>query len=109
MQYQYGSNCFASAAAANASLAFDKSGQITSSTVSAVGVITDTTYEVLQYSTSGQLVASAVVPSLPPACSLLTGSDGVSLGWMIGGVWLAVFAVSWLSKHLKHDTEQNDT
>lgn len=109
MQYQYGSNCFASAAGANAALAYDKSGQITSSSVSGVGAVTDSTYEVLQYSSNGQLIATVVVPSVPPACSLLSGADGVSLGWMVGGVWLAVYAVRWLARQVESEKVQDDT
>ena len=109
MQYQYGSNCFATATGANSALAFDNSGQITSSSVSGVGAVTDSTYEVLQYSSNGQLIASALIPSVPPSCTLLSGADGVSLGWMVGGVWLAVFAVRWLARQFENEKTQDDT
>ncbi len=43
-----------------------------------------------------------------PACTeistKLTGADGITLGWMVGGAWLAVFALLFLTRGLRGDT-----
>lgn len=108
MSYQYGGTCYQTPLEANSAIAFDKSGQVTGSYVTGVGTVTDGSFEVVQYGGNGQRVGSVVVPSAPPPCALLDTSDGVAMAWMVGGVWIAVFAVRWLSKQIETERIHDD-
>lgn len=95
-------------------LAFDRSGQVSGNsvggpTVSGVGIVTDSSIEIVQYTGPSIRSSSVVIPSAPPDCKLLDTSDGVALGWLVGGVWLAVYAVRWLSKQIETERVEYDT
>ena len=40
--------------------------------------------------------------------SALTVQDGVSLGWMVGAVWLSVWGVSFITRYIWHEATTSD-
>lgn len=45
----------------------------------------------------------------PPECQLMTGADGLELGWLIAGAWLLTYSISFLARYLwreMHPSEQ---
>lgn len=108
--FQVGSACYSTAAAANAATASAQSGAVVTSggaarvvTVTAVdGSSITYTYHGLDGSTVVQTVQHS-----PQPCGLLTASDAVDIGWLIGGAWLAVYAVMFLARAFWHDDTQS--
>lgn len=104
MSYQVGSACYPTAeAAASASASSVVGSVVTHGGAAYVVGIGDVTSDSITYAlqpvgagTPMMLTASYA----PQPCGLLTGADGLTLGWMVGGVWLAVYAVSYLRRAL---------
>lgn len=113
--YQHGSACYESAAIVNQLTAASEVGrvvQINGKTyVISVAGVTDSgiTYDYLPASGGQQI--QQLVPSIPPQCALLTLQDGIQIGWAIVGVWLAVYAITFITSYVKSELEgiKNDT
>lgn len=43
-------------------------------------------------------------PTCTDVSTPLTAADGIALGWMVGGAWLAVFALLFLTRGLRGHT-----
>lgn len=108
--YQVGSACYSSAAAANSATASVQSGAVVSQsgTVRIVTVLSVNDSSIT-YSFTGLdgSVVSQTVQHIPQPCGLLTAADGLQIGWLIVGAWLAVYAVMFIARALRGETETN--
>ena len=108
--FQVGSACYDSAATANSAIASAQSGAVVSHsgtarivTVSAVdGASITYTFTGLDGS-----VIVQTVQHVPQPCGLLTASDGLQIAWLIAGAWIATFAVMFIARALRGETESN--
>ena len=50
---------------------------------------------------------SQTVAITPEPCGLLTASDGMQMGWMIVGAWVAAFSLMFLARTLRGETTSN--
>lgn len=112
--FQVGATCYDTAAAANAASGSAQSGSVVliggQPHVLAFASSTDTTISYDYAPVSGGAVVSQTLVSNPPVCGLLTAADALEVGWMIGGAWVAVYAVTFLIGVLRdHFAPQNDT
>lgn len=99
---QVGSICYSSDAAAVSAMASAETGKVVANG-SAVYVVSASpasdasiTYT-LTPTDGGSAVVKTVAVTVQP-CQMLDWSDGLALGWLVGGVWLAAFAVLQLRK-----------
>lgn len=94
--YQIGPVCYATAEAANAAAASSQIGShlVRGSDIFVVDVVgvTATTITYL-YTPVGSTGFPVTVQATPQPCGLLDWSDGLALGWGVGGAWLLAFAV----------------
>lgn len=109
MASQVGAACYPSALAANTAIA---SGQLGvnlahEGSLVVVGVTSvSPTSIVYQYTpVDGSAAFAVTAASVPMDCQMLDYSDGLQLGWQVGGIWLAVFAVLFLTKGLRHGSD----
>lgn len=109
MSFQFGSSCFDTAAQAVQSMAAAHVPVTESDMVISVSSVTDSAINFL-YTPVGSgvppfTVSQAVV--LQP-CNMLTQADAVNVGWMIGGAWLSVYAVTFLIRYLRGEMDSSD-
>lgn len=108
--YQHGSTCYESSATVNSLIAASNVGSVVrigdQTYVLAVSGVTDTsiTYEYFPALAGGSSVIQTVAMA-PPACALLTAADAVEVGWLIGGVWIAVYAVKFLANYFQSEID----
>ena len=109
MSSQVGSACYPSALAANVAIASGQAGVNLAhgGSVVVVGVasVTSTTITYQYTPVDGSASFSAVVGSVPMDCQMLDWSDGLSIGWQVGGAWLIVYALLFMTKGLRHGSD----
>lgn len=44
-------------------------------------------------------------PYVASPCNMLTSSDAVDVGWAIGGVWLSIYAITFLIRYFWGETQ----
>jgi hypothetical protein len=108
MAYQVGAACYPSATAAAQAVASSQVGSIVNHDSGAyvVGInsVSDTA---INYSLNPVGGGSAIALNAPFAaqpCNLLTWEDGLSIGWMIGTVWIATYAVIFMTRAFRGET-----
>ena len=106
MAYQFGSACYDTAAQAVQAMAAAHVPVTESDMAITVASVTDSAITFL-YTPVGSGVppftVSQAVALLP--CNLLTQADALNVGWMIGGAWLSVYAVTFLIRLLRGEME----
>lgn len=110
MGYQVGEHCYATKLQAahvqRWSLGHDSSVVINGQPHLVQYALTDGEtlgYTVYDMSTQTQIVSSTLIYD-PPVCEVLGIADGLQIGWMVAGVWLAAFAVLFIAKALRGDS-----
>lgn len=53
--------------------------------------------------TSGGAAITQVVDNHPPGCQLLTSADALQIAWLIAGAWIAVYAITFITRYIKND------
>lgn len=108
MSYQVGSTCYDSPSAANQASVSSHAGSIVlvggqSQVLSVVSV--DSSSVTYGYTPlSGGALTSQTVALSPQPCNLLTAQDAVQISWMIAALWLAVYAITFVTNYLKNET-----
>lgn len=108
--FQVGSACYASAAAANSATASAQSGAVVSHSGTArIVTVSAVDGDSITYTFTGidGSVISQTVQHAPQPCGLLTASDGLQIAWLIAGAWIATFAVMFIARALRGETESN--
>jgi len=54
--------------------------------------------------TDGQTYLQGHTVAIPP-CQMLGVADAINVGWLIGGVWLSIFAISFLIRYFWGETQ----
>ena len=102
MAFQVGSTCYASAAQAVAASVSAQVGAVVTHggaayvvapSVSTGGAVTYNLTPV-----AGGPIIQSVVQLEPMPCGLLDWQDGLTLGWLVAGAWLAVAAVMFMRR-----------
>lgn len=106
MAYQVGAACYAEALQAAQASASAQAGAVvqhggTAYLVQVSAVQADSITYAL-YPISGGTAVQSVVPYTAQPCGLLGIQDGLSIGWMIGAVWLGVYALMFLARVIQH-------
>lgn len=111
MSYQVGSTCYGTmteAAQAQASAAI---GAIVTQGGNAHSVSTttidDTSITYVLTPAAGGTPITHVAPYTAQPCNMLQLSDGIQLGWMVGGVWIATYCVMFIARALRGETGEN--
>lgn len=108
--FQVGSACYASATAANSATASVQSGAVVSHSGAArivtVSAVDDVSITYTFTGLDGSVIAQTV-QHIPQPCGLLTAADGLQIGWLIVGAWLAVYAVMFIARAFRGETETN--
>lgn len=103
--WQSGSACYSSPALANRAAASVQSGAVVplggDSAVVSVGAVTDTSIQYVLTSITTGATASRLVVVNPPECGLLTGSDGLAMGWAVFGVWTLAWGFAVLARMIR--------
>lgn len=107
MAYQVDSACYSTATAAAQASASAQVGAVVSQggtlyalDVGAVGE-SSITYH-LQPLGGGATVQTTVAYSAQP-CGLLQVEDGIAIGWMVGGAWIAAYSIMFIARILRGD------
>lgn len=109
MSYQVGSACFESATQAVQSMAAAHVPVTESEMVISVASTSDTAITFLYTPVGSGVPPFSVVQNvvLQP-CNMLTASDAVNVGWIIGGLWLSIYVITFLIRYLRGETESID-
>lgn len=108
--FQVGSACYASSAAANMATASAQSGAVvTHSGTARIVTVSAVDGASITYTFTGLdgSVIAQTVQHVPQPCGLLTASDGLQIAWLIAGAWLATYAVMFIARALRGETESN--
>ncbi len=107
MGYQAGNACYPTGAAANTATASGQVGTVKETGAGLVVVnvtsVDDTTITYTFTPVAGGTTTTATMAVTPTVCGMLEASDGIELGWMVGGVWIAVSAVLFIARALRGD------
>lgn len=108
--FQVGSACYASAAAANSATASAQAGAVVIHGGQArIVTVTAVDGESITYAFTGLdgSMLAQTVQNTPQPCGLLTAEDGLQIGWMVAACWIAVYAVLFIARALRGETESN--
>jgi len=111
MSYQIDNACYDTALQAAQVAASSEVGSIVvlGSTAYVVNAPTITatsiTYQLNQIGGPGTISSSNAFTAVP--CQLLTVEDGLSMGWLVGSVWVAVFALLFITRGLRISEESS--
>lgn len=72
-----------------------------------VGNVTETSIQYVLQNINTGAQTNRIVPFTAQECRLLTVTDGVQLGWLVGGVWLAAFCLMFLTRALRGDERES--
>lgn len=72
-----------------------------------VGTVTASSVDYLLTPLGGGPVVSQTVALTPIPCGLPGIEDGVSLGWLVGGVWIAVYAIVFIARMLRGEDRES--
>lgn len=105
MAFQVGSACYGAANEAAQASASAQVGAIvqhggTAYVIDATAVAAESITYAL-YPVGGGTAISVTSAYTAQPCNLLEFSDGLQLGWLVGGVWLGVFCVLMLRKAIE--------
>lgn len=108
MTYQVNQACYPSALSAAQAVASSQIGSLVDhgGTVYAVDVSTVSgtliTYSLLPVGGGSAITIAA--PYTAQDCQLLDLADGLQLGWLVAGVWLAAFGLMFITRALRGET-----
>jgi hypothetical protein len=106
MAYQVGSGCYESALAASQAVAAAHVPVAAPDMVVTVSAVAESSISFL-YTPIGSGVPPFTVTqalTLQP-CNMLSAQDALDVGWLIGGAWLSIYAVAFLIRYLRGETE----
>lgn len=111
--YQHGAACFPTAKAANSAAAAEQAGSIISTTngpavIDLLEVTDNSITYALRYLMPPRDKTITTTTVNPPLCQLLDINDGMSMGWQIAAVWVAAFALKFLSKYIWSEVVNSD-
>lgn len=108
MSFQVENTCYESAVQAAQVVASKLVGSIVQVGGSAVSVdVASVTASSIVYSftpLAGGAAYTVASPFTPQPCNMLSSSDGLEIGWMVGGAWLAVYALLFVARSLRGET-----
>lgn len=108
MTYQVGSVCYQSTLeAAQASASSQIGAVLAVGGVPYTVTVPEVTGEAITYAlreVGGVGVITSTYAYTAQPCGLPNVVDGVELGWLVGSVWIAVFALMFLTKALRGET-----
>lgn len=111
MAFQVGTTCYSTALEAAQSVASAQVGSIVSQagtafSVSVQAVADDSISYVLSPLTGGSSFLH-VAPFTGQPCNLLQVSDGLQMGWLVAGAWIAAYCVMFIARALRGETDGN--
>lgn len=111
MSYQVGSACYQTQADAAAAAASAQIGSFVQHAAAAY-VVDATASDAISITYSLQPVdggtpLTIASPYTAQECRLLTADDGLVLGWLIAGIWLAAYGLLFLTRGLRGETGDN--
>lgn len=105
--FQHNATCYPLASTVNQLIGAGQAGSVVviggQSYVLAVSGVTDTSITYDYAPASGGAHVFQTVQISPPACQLVTAADALQVAWLIAGVWLAVYAITFISGYIKND------
>jgi len=108
--FQVGAACYSSATAANSATASANAGAVVTHSGTArivtVTAVDDGSITYTFTALDGSSVVQ-VVPSIPQPCGLLTAADGLQIGWLVASAWIAAYAVMFIARALRGETQGN--
>lgn len=113
MAYQVGQACYSTAIEAAQASASAQAGAVvshggTAYVIDVAGVAESSITYRLQPLSGGAAMQATVAYTAQP-CGLLQVHDGLSMGWMVGGAWVMVYALTFLARVLiKGETNDGD-
>lgn len=108
--FQVGAACYSSATAANSATASANAGAVvTHGGTARIVTVTAVDDASITYTFTGLdgLTVAQTVQSIPQPCGLLTASDGLQIGWLIAGAWIATYAVLFIAHAIRGETTSN--
>jgi len=105
MSAQVGNTCYGTDLQAAQAAASAEVGSIVvvgskAYTVNATSITaTSITYQLKEIGGTGIYSSANAFTAVP--CQMLSAEDGLQMGWMVGSVWVAVFAVMFLTRGLR--------
>lgn len=108
--FQVGTACYHTPAAALQAAASAQTGAVVQHGGAAYIVAAQGTQDGISYTFTpigGGASFLQQVPMQPEPCGLLTASDAFTLSWGIVAAWVAAFAVIFLARILRGETESN--
>lgn len=106
MAYQVGSACYETAAGAAAAAASGQVGSVVTHGSSAyvvdVSSVGEASITYVFAPIDGSAAMTMVAPFAPQPCGLLGWSDGLAIGWGVGGAWILAFCLLTLTRAFRH-------
>lgn len=72
-----------------------------------VGNVTETSIQYILRNVSANSQVNRTVIFSAQECQLLTVTDGIQMGWLVGAVWLAAFCLMFLTRALRGDERES--
>lgn len=73
--------------------------------VLAVSSVTGSSITYEYFPAAGGASILQTVAMVPPPCALLTAADAAEVGWLIGAVWIAVYAIKFLANYFQSEID----
>lgn len=108
--YQVGTACYSTPTAALQAIASTQTGAVVqqgSTLYATVATGTATGIDYVFHPLAGGPTFAQSVAITPEPCGLLTAEDGLQIGWMVAACWIAVYAVLFIARALRGETESN--
>jgi hypothetical protein len=109
MAFQVGQACYGTAQAAAQAVASAEVGTLKQAGqglyVVGVSAVSDDSISYTLNPVDGTAAFSYVAPFTPQPCNLLTTEDASAMGWAVLAVWAAVFAVTYLIRMIRSESE----
>jgi len=106
MAFQVGSACYETASGAAAAAASSQVGSVVAHGSSAyvvdVSAVSDASITYVFSPLDGAAAMTLVAPFTAQPCGLLTWSDGLAVGWGVGGAWILAFCLLALTRAFRH-------
>lgn len=103
MGYAAAGSCWSSIGSAAASACGSLSGVYGAGVLQCTGVTstsgTGAVFSMTRFNDSGIPTVYSQAMDLP-ACEAFTVADGIELGWIVGGIWIAGWAILWIKRAL---------
>lgn len=111
MSWQVNGVCYPTELAAAHATAALNNGSMYSTSAGVVEVmaanVTDVSIQYVLRNVSNSTQVQRTLILNPQPCELLTVADGIQLGWMVGAAWIGVYALLFLTRAFRGETESN--